>query len=44
MSKDKGDNSYQPIDGSDFTTNSAMGKIRQDESHLASKEGPCVVH
>lgn len=44
MSKEKGDNSYQPFDHSDFPTNSAMGKIRQDESHLTSKDGPCVVH
>ena len=44
MSKEKGDNSYQPFDRSDFPTNSAMGKIRQDKSHLDSKDGPCVVH
>lgn len=44
MSKEKGDNSYQSFDRSDFPTNSAMGKIRQAESHLARKDGPCVVH
>lgn len=36
MSKEKGDNSYQPFDRSGFPTNSAMWKIRQDESYLAS--------
>ena len=44
MSKEKGDNSYQPFDRSDFPTISAMGKITQAESHLARKDGPCVVH